>query len=32
VHYVPHVFGLAWMWLAGNAIACVLLARAALRR
>ncbi|HEY3804379.1 MAG TPA: S8 family serine peptidase [Kofleriaceae bacterium] len=32
LHYVPSVFGLAWIWLAVNSIACVLLARAALRR
>ncbi|HEY1548924.1 MAG TPA: S8 family serine peptidase [Kofleriaceae bacterium] len=32
LHYVPHAFGLASIWLAVNAIACVLLARAALRR
>ncbi|HEX4455653.1 MAG TPA: DUF5942 domain-containing protein, partial [Kofleriaceae bacterium] len=32
LHYVPHVFGLASIWLAVNAFACVLLARAALRR
>ena len=32
LHYVPHVFGLGWMWLSLNAVACVLLARAALRR
>ncbi len=32
LHYVPGVFGLASMWLAVNAVACVLLARLALRR
>jgi serine protease len=32
LHYVPGVFGLASMWLALNAVACVLLARLALRR
>ena len=32
LHYVPGVFGLASMWLAINAVACVLLARLALRR
>ena len=32
LHYVPHAFGLASIWLAVNAIVCVLLARAALRR
>ena len=32
LHYVPHAFGFASIWLAVNAIACVLLARAALRR
>ncbi len=32
LHYVPGVFGLASMWLAANAVACVLLARLALRR
>jgi len=32
LHYVPLGFGLASMWLAINAIACVLLARVALRR
>jgi len=32
LHYVPHMFGLAWMWLTLNAIVCVLLARTALRR
>jgi len=32
VHYVPHAFGLASIWLAANAVACVLLARLALRR
>jgi hypothetical protein len=31
-HYVPSVFGLASIWLAVNAIVCVLLARLALRR
>jgi serine protease len=30
--HVPHVFGLAAVWLALNAIACILLARLALRR
>jgi serine protease len=32
LHYVPHAFGLASIWLAFNAVVCVLLARAALRR
>jgi serine protease len=32
VHYVPSVFGLAWIWLAVNAIVCVALAKVALRR
>ncbi len=32
LHYVPGVFGLASMWLGLNAIACLLLARLALRR
>jgi serine protease len=32
LHYVPHAFGLASIWLGVNAIVCVLLARLALRR
>nr|HEX4315752.1 S8 family serine peptidase [Kofleriaceae bacterium] len=32
LHYVPHAFGLATIWLAVNAVACLLLARLALRR
>jgi serine protease len=32
VHYVPHAFGLASIWLAVNAVACLALARLALRR
>jgi serine protease len=32
LHYVPGVFGLASMWLAVNAVVCVLLARLALRK
>jgi hypothetical protein len=32
VHYVPSIFGLASIWLVVNAIACVALARLALRR
>lgn len=32
LHYVPGVFGLGGIWLAVNAVACVLLARLALRR
>jgi len=32
LHYVPLGFGLASMWLALNAVACVLIARLALRR
>ncbi len=32
VHYMPSVFGLESIWLAANAVACVLLARLALRR
>lgn len=32
LHYVPHVPGLAALWLGLNAIVCVLLARFALRR
>jgi serine protease len=32
LHYVPGVFGLASMWLALNAVVCVLIARLALRR
>jgi len=32
VHYIPHAFGVAAIWLAFNAAACLLLARLALRR
>jgi len=32
LHYVPHAFGLASIWLGVNAVVCVLLARLALRR
>ncbi len=32
LHYVPGIFGLASIWLGVNAVACVLLARLALRR
>jgi hypothetical protein len=32
LHYVPHAFGLASIWLVANAMACVALARVALRR
>ncbi len=32
LHYVPHAFGLASIWLVANAIACLALARVALRR
>ena len=32
VHFVPHAFGLASIWLMVNAIACLALARLALRR
>ena len=32
VHYVPHAFGLASIWLLANAVACLALARVALRR
>jgi hypothetical protein len=32
VHYVPHAFGLASIWLVVNALACIALARVALRR
>ena len=32
VHYVPHAFGLASIWLVVNSVACLLLARLALRR
>ena len=32
LHYVPHVFGLASIWLAVNAFACLAMARLALRR
>jgi serine protease len=32
VHYVPHAFGVATIWLAANALACLALARLALRR
>ena len=32
LHYVPHAFGLASIWLAVNAIACLAVARLALRR
>jgi hypothetical protein len=32
LHYVPSVFGLASIWLVVNAVACIALARLALRR
>jgi hypothetical protein len=32
LHYVPHAFGLASIWLLANALACVLLAKLALQR
>jgi serine protease len=32
MHYVPHAFGLASIWLVANALACLALARLALRR
>jgi serine protease len=32
LHYVPHAFGLASIWLVANAVACLALARVALRR
>jgi serine protease len=32
LHYVPHAFGLASIWLVANAAACLALARVALRR
>ena len=32
LHYVPHAFGLGGIWLAANALACLALARIALRR
>jgi serine protease len=32
LHYVPHAFGLGSIWLAANAVACLALARLALRR
>jgi hypothetical protein len=32
VQHVPHVFGLGMIWLALNAVACIFLARLALRR
>ena len=32
LHYVPHAFGLGAIWLAVNALACLGLARIALRR
>ena len=32
VHYVPSIFGLGSIWLVVNAVACLVLARLALRR
>jgi hypothetical protein len=32
LHYVPHAFGLASVWLLANAAACVMLAKLALQR